>query len=523
MTDLTSLRPARVPGRTLAELCDRLSVPVPPGADPGVRLTGATLDSRAVRPGDLYAGLRGQRAHGADFGAQAAASGAAVVLTDDEGAARAAASGLPLVVVQDPRGRLGSLAAWLYGDPGEHLLLLGVTGTNGKTTTTYLLDAALRAAEHTTGLIGTVETRVGDRRVASVRTTPEAPDLHALLALMREEGVTACAMEVSSHALALHRVDGVVFDVAGFTNLSQDHLDFHGTMEDYFAAKAQLFTPAHSRRGVVCVDDEWGRRLAGQAEVPVLTLGAAEGTSADADWRILDPVVESDGRTSFTLRLASGPALRATSPLPGDFNVVNTALALVMLVEAGVDQESAARGLAASAAVPGRMERVVVGPSRPEAGDAALPLGVVDYAHTPRAVEAALAALRPATKGRLVVVLGAGGDRDAGKREAMGETAARLADVVVVTDDNPRSERPEAIRAALLAGARRAARLSGAQVVEVADRGEAVREAVRTAGGPGGTVLVAGKGHEQGQEVAGRVHPFDDREVLREALARLLG
>jgi UDP-N-acetylmuramoyl-L-alanyl-D-glutamate--2,6-diaminopimelate ligase len=514
------MRPDEVPGRSLGELAERLRVRLPAGADAGARLTGVALDSRQVQPGDVYAALPGQHVHGAGFVAQAAASGAVAVITDADGEQDAARAGLPVLVVPDPRSRLGEVASWLYGDPATELLLLGVTGTNGKTTTTYLLDAALRAAGHVTGLVGTVETRIADQHVPSVRTTPEAPDVHALLAVMRERSVTACAMEVSSHALALHRVDGVRFDVAGFTNLSQDHLDFHGTLEDYFAAKASLFTPARADRGVVCVDDEWGRRLAATAAIPVVTVGTGEpssspGDQSEPDWRVVGRHLEEGGRTSFTLRSAAGLALRMTSPLPGNFNVANTALALVMLMEAGLDAHAAVLGLAMSDGVPGRMERVVVPGGRG-------PLAVVDYAHTPDAVSAALTALRPATTGRLVIVLGAGGERDPGKRPAMGAAAARTADVVVVTDDNPRSEPPDRIRAAVLSGAQDAARSSGAQVLEVAGRREAVLAAVRAASTPGDTVLVAGKGHEQGQEVAGQVHPFDDREVLRRAIEQVV-
>ncbi|MFZ5871496.1 MAG: UDP-N-acetylmuramoyl-L-alanyl-D-glutamate--2,6-diaminopimelate ligase [Actinomycetota bacterium] len=504
-------RPSRSAGRTLADLHTLLGRPGdPPAAD--VLVTGVTLDSRAVRPGDLYAALPGARAHGADFAGQAAAAGAVACLTDPAGATRAAGSGLPLLVVDDPRARLGGLAAAVYGDPASRLLLLGVTGTNGKTTTTYLLDAALRAAGHLTGLVGTVETRVGNERLPSVRTTPEAPDVHALLALMLERGVTACAMEVSSHALALHRVDGVVYDVAGFTNLSQDHLDFHHDMADYFAAKASLFTPERARRGVVCVDDEWGRRLVERARVPVVTVTTRPDVEADWSAGRLE-VAASGATTAFALRGRGGREYRLTSPLPGEFNVANTALTFVMLLEAGLDAGAAARGLALAAGVPGRMERVQS--SAPDE-----PLALVDYAHTPDALAAALRALRPSTRGRLVVVLGAGGDRDPSKRPAMGEAAAAHADLVVVTDDNPRSEDPAAIRAAVLEGARRAAAASGAEVVEVADRAQAVAAAVAATAGRADTVLVAGKGHETGQEVAGTVHPFDDREVLRRALER---
>ncbi|MEJ2578135.1 MAG: UDP-N-acetylmuramoyl-L-alanyl-D-glutamate--2,6-diaminopimelate ligase, partial [Kineosporiaceae bacterium] len=370
-----------------------------------------------------------------------------------------------------------------------------------------------------TGLIGTIEIRVGDERVLSTGTTPEAPDLHALLAVMGEHGVGACAMEVSSHALHQHRVDGLVFDVAGFTNLSQDHLDYHGDMAEYYAAKAQLLTPEHCRRAVVCIDDRWGQRLAAEARVPVTTVStrpepdgpARPGRSAD--WTVTGtraeagtPVVDLDGPT--------GP-LRLHCPLPGDFNVANAVLALAMLVAAGRPATDAAAAIAAAGPVPGRMERV------PGPGVPGQPLAVVDYAHSPDAVAKAVAALR-GTGTPVVVVLGAGGDRDREKRPLMGAAAAEAADTVIVTDDNPRSEDPAAIRSAVLAGARAAAARTGATVVEADDRAGAIREGVRRAWG-GGVLLIAGKGHEQGQEISGTVHPFDDRTALAGALNETAG
>lgn len=509
-----ALRPREVPGRTLADVCARLGLPAaaPQGGTAQVRVTGVTHDSRAVQPGDLYAALPGSRAHGADFAADVVGLGAVAVLTDEAGRERASASGLPVLVLEDPRHRLGALAAWIYGEPAADLLLVGTTGTNGKTTTSYLLEACLAAAGRRTGLIGTVETRVGEERVASVRTTPESTDLQALLAVMRERGADAVAMEVSSHALVLGRVDGLVFDVALFTNLTQDHLDFHGTLENYFQAKASLFTPGRSRVGVVDVDDPYGARLAREASVPVVTVSPSG--EAEAEWRVVERTVEADGaRTRFTLLHRSGRRVDAVAPLPGDFNVANTALAVVACAVADVDVEAAVRGLEGFAGVPGRLERVG------DQGDlgGAGPLAFVDYAHTPDAVDTVLRTLRQVVAGRLAVVLGAGGDRDRDKRPGMGAAAARWADLVVVTDDNPRSEDPATVRAAVLAGAREQAARSGARVLEVAGRREAVRTAVRGLG-PGDAVVVAGKGHEQGQEVAGVVHPFDDREVLRAAL-----
>ena len=495
-----------------------------PPSDVGteVLITGASLDSRAIQPGDLYAALPGQRTHGARFTAAAVALGAVAVLTDPAGAEQIRAeqiragqlgAGPPVLVVDDPRAVLGGLAAWLFGEPARKMLMLGVTGTNGKTTTTFLLDDALRRAGRRCGLIGTIGNRVLDQPLPSVRTTPEAPDLQALLALMLAKGADTCSMEVSSHALSMGRVDGVRFDVVGFTNLSQDHLDFHPTMESYFQAKADLFTPARGRVGVVCVDDVWGRRLAIQAGIPVTTVGTTPAAEP-ADWQVVDRRPAGAG-TDFTLRGPGGEPVAAHCPLPGDFNVANTALALVMLVAAGIAADDAAAGLALAQPVPGRMERV------PGPGVSGAPLAVVDYAHTPDAVAAALRTLRAGRSGPLVVVIGAGGDRDREKRPKMGQAAAREADVVIVTDDNPRSEDPAAIRAAVLAGAESARSESGealpGEVLEIADRRAAVQEGVRRAWG-GGTLLVAGKGHERGQEIAGVVQAFDDREVLAAAL-----
>jgi UDP-N-acetylmuramoyl-L-alanyl-D-glutamate--2,6-diaminopimelate ligase len=342
--------------------------------------------------------------------------------------------------------------------------------------------------------------------VKTTLTTPEAPDLHALFAVMRERGVQGCAMEVSSHALVMGRVDGVVFDVAAFTNLGRDHLDFHADIEEYFAAKASLFTPGRARTGLVNIDDEYGRRLRDEASIPIRTFSAA-GT--DADWMALDITMEPTGST-FTVQDPEGARFPAEVRLTGDFNVANALCAIASLGEAGFDAAVVARGIASSAGVPGRLEQVDAGQEY---------LAIVDYAHKPDAVTAALTALRPLTKGSLIVVIGAGGDRDHGKRPLMGEIAARLADVLIVTDDNPRTEEPAAIRAAILAGAADVPADEAAEVHEAGDRREAIRLAVSLAR-PGDTVVVAGKGHEPGQEIHGTVHPFDDAVVLREEMTR---
>ncbi|WP_199835722.1 MULTISPECIES: UDP-N-acetylmuramoyl-L-alanyl-D-glutamate--2,6-diaminopimelate ligase [unclassified Streptomyces] len=499
-------RPATLPATPLAELAGQLGVTAPEAA---AEVAGITHDSRAVRPGDLYAALPGARLHGADFVTQAASLGAVAVLTDPEGAERAAASGLPVLVVEDPRGRMGELAATIYHHPGRDLLQIGITGTSGKTTSAYLVEGGLKTVR-STGLIGTVEIRIGDERIKSERTTPEATDLQALFAVMREEGVEAVAMEVSSHALVLGRVDGCVFDIAVFTNLSPEHMEFHSDMEDYFRAKAQLFTPKRSKLGVVNADDEYGRRLAKEATVPVVTF-SAEG-HPDADWRAEDVQVGPMDST-FTVLGPNGERVHAKSPLPGPFNVANTLAAIVALAAAGLDPQTAADGIAAVPGVPGRLERV----------DAGQPyLAVVDYAHKTDAVESVLKALRKVTKGRLHVVLGCGGDRDRTKRAPMGAAVARLADTAVLTSDNPRSEDPLAILATMLQGAASVPAHERGEVLLFEDRAAAVAAAVGRAQA-GDTVLVAGKGHEQGQDIAGVVRPFDDRQVLREAIQKTQG
>jgi UDP-N-acetylmuramoyl-L-alanyl-D-glutamate--2,6-diaminopimelate ligase len=442
--------------------------------------------------------------HGAEFCAAAVASGAVAVLTDPDGRARAAASGVPVFVVADPRARLGEVACWMYGDPSRRLLLIGVTGTSGKTTTTYLLESGLRAAGHRTGLIGGVETRIGAERLASSLTTPEAPDLQALLAVMAERGVTAAAMEVSSHSLTLGRVAGTSFDVAVFTNLSQDHLDFHADLEEYFRAKASLFVPPVV--GVVNVDDKYGRRLASSAPVPVTTFSASGRD--EADWRAVDVRSGADG-SAFRVIGPGGVEADVSVGLAGVFNVANALGAVVALVEAGIALEDAVAGVAACEGVPGRLERVPA----PDLGVTAF----VDYSHKPGAVEAVLRSLRPVTQGNLIIVLGCGGDRDRGKRPMMGAAAASLADVAILTSDNPRSEDPLAILAAMLDGVLSVPQDERARVIIEPDRAAAIGRAVSLATA-GDVIVVAGKGHETGQYVAGAVLPFDDRQVTALAL-----
>ncbi len=444
-----------------------------------VHLTDVTHDSRQAGPGVLFACRPGERADGHDFAPAAVRAGAPALLVQ-----RVLDLDVPQVVVADVATAMGPAAAAVHGHPSRALTLIGVTGTSGKTTTTYLLEGALRAAGHRTGLIGTID---------GVRTTPESTDLQRLLRGMVDDGVTAVAMEVSSHGLALSRVAGTRFAAAGFTNLGLDHLDFHRDLADYEAAKAALFTPAYTDRAAVVVDGAAGQRIARAAAAAGLAV--VRVSSDDATDVTLTPT-----GSTFTTR-----ALPVTLQLPGAFNVVNALLALALADAVGVDTGVAAAGLGRLAGVPGRMERV-------EAGQPFTVL--VDYAHKPDALENVLRAARQLTAGRVIVVIGAGGNRDPGKRPVMGRAAATAADLVVITDDNPRDEDPAAIRAAVERGAREVA---GAHWTVVPDRRAAIAAAIGEAG-PGDVVVIAGKGHERYQEVGGQRHPFDDREVARALL-----
>ncbi|WP_375003112.1 UDP-N-acetylmuramoyl-L-alanyl-D-glutamate--2,6-diaminopimelate ligase [Aeromicrobium sp. CTD01-1L150] len=488
------VRPREPRTRDLVEIAGHVGVDLAP--DVTARVSGIALSTADLRVGDLYAALPGSRVHGADFLDRAEAAGAVAVLTDADGAGRLTT--LPTIVVDEPRRRLAELSAWFHDHPSDTFTTVGVTGTQGKTTTTHLAEAAL-GPEHS-AVVGTIGTRIRGVPAASNLTTPEAPALQALFAVMREESVRACAMEVSSHALVQGRVDGFAFDVATFLNLGRDHLDFHADVEEYFLAKASLFTPEHARHAVIDVDDEHGRRLRRLTPLPVTTF-SAEGEPAD--WRAVNVRPHRLG-TDLQVLGPDGIELDLSVPLPGVFNVANALAVVASFSVAGHDPLQLAAGIGRSPGVPGRMERVDAGQDF---------TAIVDYAHKPDAVTAVLTALRPVTPGRLVVVIGAGGDRDHGKRPLMGEAAAEHADLVVVTDDNPRTEDAAAIRRAVLDGASPG---PGA-VIEVPGRRAAIDHAVALAH-RGDTVVVAGKGHERGQEVEGVVHPFDDREVLRELI-----
>ena len=511
-----SLRPAAVAPRTLAEVAARAkaTLSLPDAGD--TRVTGVTVDSREVVAGDLFGALPGLQVHGATFGERAAAAGASAILTDAAGVSLLADAGVtvPVLLTEDPRRAIGEAAALVYGDPSRRLTLVGVTGTNGKTTTSYFIDNALAQVHAERGILGTVELRVRGEAIESPRTTVEAPVLHGLLARMLEEGVTAAVTEVSSHAAALDRISGVDFAVAVFTNLQWDHLDFHITMEGYLDAKARLFEPGRARRGVINIDDEWGRLLASRVQIPSETVSTKPDAQLEADWVVTFADVGLDGvGSTFRFRAPDGGEHVAASPLPGLVNVSNAMVAIAAAHAAGVPLDAAISGVGTAHAVPGRMERVI------ERSDVD-PLAIVDYAHTPDALELALSGVRPITKGRLILIFGSDGDRDRGKRPVMGQIAARLADVIVLTDENPRSEDPAAIRAAIRGGIQ-SERPTLAHVHEVAPRVAAVEYGLRL-GRPGDTVIVTGKGHEPTQEVAGVFHRYNDRDAYLEAHARIV-
>ncbi|MHA7277703.1 UDP-N-acetylmuramoyl-L-alanyl-D-glutamate--2,6-diaminopimelate ligase [Arthrobacter sp. Hz1] len=509
--------------------------PIPGRHDDGARtqVTGVAIDSRMVRTGDLYIALPGAGAHGASFTGQALKAGAVAVLTDEEGLAAVAdaAGTTPVFSATRLRELVGPLAAVIFNSQptGSHRpTLFGVTGTNGKTTTTYFINALLHGLGKTTGLMGTIEIHAGGQPIASALTTPESPQVHGILGLMRERGIQTAAMEVSSHAIEYRRVDGVRFDVAGFTNLTQDHLDLHGTMAEYFAVKAALFQQDRARQAVIIVDDPWGVMMAEVAGADVVTLRTIdprddadnderEGAAVagpPADWQVRDVARHGLGH-QFSLHGPAGERLTLHSGLPGTFNISNAALAAVMVLASGVPvadvQAAADASDPFSSAVPGRMQLIGEHPA-----------AIVDFAHNPDALARTLESVKPTVPGaRLIVVFGATGQRDQTKRPVMGATAARLADVVIVTDDDPHDEDEAMIRQGVLAGAlqARATAALPCEVLEIYPRAEAIDRAVAMASSSD-TVLIAGRGHEVWQEVKGVNLPLDDRVELAKALTR---
>ena len=508
------LRPEHPPVRSLRELADRFAVEVR-GEIGQSTVSGITLATGDLRPGEAFVAIRGVNRHGAEFAAQVARNGAVALITDAAGAEIAADAGLPIVVVEDPRALLGELSAWVYGTgPADDLpILLGTTGTNGKTSTSHLLAGILEQLGVVTGLSSTAERHIAGEVIVSRLTTPEASEFHALLALMRERGVEAVAVEVSAQALSRHRVDGLVFDVAAFTNLTHDHLDDYPDMRAYLEAKLPLFQPDRARRGVVSLDSAAGAEVVASAGIPVVTIGtpaiaADPSAAAGADWTV-EIHEETQTGTRFTL---SGPdgSLTTTVPVIGPHMAANAGLAIVMLREAGYAWDRIVAALERDGTIhaylPGRTERV--------SGDRG-PAVYVDFGHSPDAFEKTLAAVRRVTPGRVLMLFGADGDRDATKRHDMGRTAVLGSDILVVTDHHPRFEDPDSIRTTLIEGARMAR--PDADIHEYSPPERAIEAAVDLVG-EGDAILWAGPGHQDYRDIRGVRTPYSARELARRAL-----
>lgn len=537
------LRPAHRPALSVAKLVDAAEVEViagPAGQSPAdAVIHGLSVSTFSLELGDVFVAVPGLKVHGARYALQAIEAGAAAILTDASGVELLAELGVidraqseqewhaPVPVLQtapneDVRSVMAHCASVLYSNPSLPLAVSAVTGTNGKTTTSFFLDAIHRAAGERTALLGTVEMRLGESSVPSTRTTVESPVLQGFLARCVEEQIDHVTMEVSSHALSLHRVTATGFGTVGFTNLQHDHLDFHHTMEEYFEAKASLFTPEFAQMAVVIADDAWGRKLASRALIPTvsITTQLCDDPSFAADWRVVEVAVATHGRgVDFVLNGPNGVSVRSYSPLLGDVNVSNAALATVMALCDGVAPSDILTGLTALAVVPGRMEVV---------SNAGEPLVIVDYAHTAEALEYALSSLHTrhenSAEGKLIVVFGAAGDRDATKRPHMGEVAFQHSHVAIITDDDPYSESPSSIRDQVLQGVfglneyrELSAQQQALRVRNIAPREDAMEIAIKIAR-PQDTVLIAGRGHETIQDLNGEQHILDDREFARRVL-----
>lgn len=463
-----------------------------------IRVTGVTHNDSQVEPGDLFIAMPGTKQHGANFAESAINKGAVAVLTDQAGAETV--KGAPVLVVSDPRRVAGNISALLYNEPMRDLASIGITGTNGKTTVSTLIYQIFEAAGRDCGLIGTIETRIGKERLESARTTPEATDLQALSAVMRERHMRHLVMEVSSHAMSLHRAKGAHFAFVGFTNLTQDHLDFHGDIESYFAAKAKLFTYEYADQAVINIDDSYGAKLAATTELPVIAISRH---SQKANWHFVE--IDTTGKQiHFKIRGTGGILIESSTKLRGNYNLDNLLMAVAIAVESGVDPVDVAAALPSLTGADGRLEEVNVGQSF---------TAIVDYAHTPDAVANVLESIREFTTGKVIAVLGCGGDRDASKRPIMGRALIQGSDIAIFTSDNPRSEDPAQILQEMV----------GHEAIKeptrvVIDRASAIEYAVSLAA-KGDTVAVLGKGHELGQEVAGEKLAFDDRKILAQAIA----
>jgi UDP-N-acetylmuramoyl-L-alanyl-D-glutamate--2,6-diaminopimelate ligase len=460
-------------------------------------ITGLAQSSNSVEQGDLFIALPGEKVHGVEFVKDAIARGAVAVLTDPEGALKV--QGVPVIISANPRRAAGVISAWFYSEPMRDLYSVGVTGTNGKTTVTTLLHQIMSAAGRESGLIGTVETRIGSEVLTSKRTTPESSDLQALSAVMRERHMRNLVMEVSSHAITLERIRGSHFAVVAFTNLSQDHLDFHKTMEDYFAAKARLFTFEFADLAVINIDDAYGIKLAAQTELPVMSVSRYDQS---ATWHFVSITQDYMG-AHVAIRGSGGILIEGKVQLHGGYNYDNLLMAVAIATESGIDPIDIAAILPHLSGAVGRLESVRLGQNF---------TALVDYAHSPDAVSRVLETAHEITDGRVIAVLGCGGDRDSSKRPLMGKALLDGADIAIFTSDNPRSEEPEKILVQMTLGLD----IQEPSAI-IQDRAVAIKAAVNHAQ-EGDLVVILGKGHEKGQEIDGVVHPFDDRVELARAI-----
>ena len=492
------LRPHdRIPGRTLRAVGELTSAFSKHPDLERISITGVSIDSHQIEAGDLFVAVAGAKVHGATYAGNAKLNGAVAVLTDEVGAALI--TDLPVLVVADPRASAGAIAAWLHNEPMRDMFSVGVTGTNGKTTVTTLLHQIAMAASRQSGLVGTVETRIGAEVVEALRTTPEAPELQSLAAVMRERHMRNLFMEVSSHAVSLNRISGSHFDIAAFTNLSQDHLDFHTDMDSYFAAKAALFSYKYADTAYINIDSEWAVKLLEIQELPVVSISR---NMKSADW-YFERIEVGVHNTAIAIRGTGGILIETTTKLVGDFNLDNLLMAIAISVASGIDPIDIAAITPSLIGAEGRLEKVDLGQSF---------TALVDYAHSPDSVIRVLETLREITTGKVIAVLGCGGDRDKSKRPLMGAALLAGADVAIFTSDNPRSEDPAEIIKEMVSGLNRPATSS----IEL-DRKRAIEIAVAAAK-PGDVVVILGKGHEPGQEIAGVKHNFDDRLVLAAAI-----
>ena len=491
------IRPVSDYVKSVSELANFIGIQ----SDLKLDFTGITSDSRSVASGDLFVALPGSNSHGAQYIDKVKASGAVAVITDEAGATLVGEK-LPAIVISNPRRILGDICSWFYGSPSSYMHLIGITGTNGKTTTTTILNQILKSAGKSTGLIGTIGIEIGPEKIMANYTTPEASELQSLLATMRERHIAYVSMEVSSHALEALRIAGTKFNVVGFTNLTQDHLDFHGDMPSYFAAKSKLFASEYSDLGFVNIDDAYGKKLYEASNISMTSLSRE---NRGAQWHF--ERIESTSRGySVAIRGIGGILIEGDFNLIGDHNLDNLLMAVAIATQLEIDPLVIGNSLSHITGAAGRLERVEIGQKF---------LALIDYAHTPDAVTRILATLRKSVSGRIIAVLGCGGDRDKAKRPIMGRELLEGSDLAVFTSDNPRSEAPERILAEMTAGLK-----LRENSVTLVDRREAIAFAVASAM-PGDCVVVLGKGHESGQEISGRKFAFDDRIELARAIEEL--